>query len=183
VTEKAFAHILTLFDAAHIYSDTGAEQAVQRPVDHADWLNRRASNAMLIAQSRARIAAAEHLIGSSDMLARQSAKLVRPSSWEPVGPRFLPLDQQMADAAIAAQARYERSQVQELHEAGISLRGHLQEVVLASKQLRWRTQEIRTQSAELRAQSSAQKARSQRLRSHVQSARCHAQWPLTVDLS
>ncbi len=123
--------------------------------DHPSWLDRRASNAKLIAEARARIAKGTRAVVSGEQLVRQSAKLMPRSAFDPPTrpPRLL----KRLDEAWPEQVRYEQTRVRELREIGYSLLSYAEEMVVASQEIRWQARQTR-----MRAQ--AQRERSLRLR-------------------
>lgn len=118
-----------------------------------DPLDRRASNAKLIAQSRSRLATSRLKVRQSEQLVQQSERLVPHSTFDP--PRTRAPDR--VSEAVARWARHEEATVQKLRETGISLRSYMEEVVVASQEIRW-------QACQTRALSCAQRALSSRLR-------------------
>ena len=92
------------------------------------WLDRRASNAKLIAKARDRIAKGNSAVLYGEQLVRQSARLVPSSVFDPPpagrGKRL--------DEALAKQVRYEQVRIKEIREIGYFLRSCMKETVVAS---------------------------------------------------
>lgn len=114
--------------------------------------------AKLIAEARARIANGHRAALQAAQLERQSAKLMPQFTFDPATrpPRL----RIRLDDAWAEHARHEQIRIRELGETGYSLLSHAEEVVVASKEIRWQVQETRTRSQ-------AQREHSQRLRCAV----------------
>src|SRR5690242_5406288 len=128
---------------------------MRRTMPDRDWLDRRASNAKLIAEARARVAAGSRAILRGEQLVQQSAKLMLQSPLDP--PARPPQSLKLLDEARAEQARYEQHRIRTLREVGYSLLSHVEEMVVTSQESRWQARQTR-----MRAQ--AERKRSLRLR-------------------
>lgn len=119
----------------------------------ADLLSRQASNALLIAASRAAMARCRRAVRISDQLMRASARLIPRSSLH-APPWQTPSegDQQAeGDEVARRQAHGERRAVEVLQQIGISLRSSAEEIVVKSRETRWQARQIRMQSGALRS--------------------------------
>ena len=117
-----------------------------------DW---RASNALLIASSRAAMERGHRAVQISDQLMRASAKLMPRSSLK-APPRQTPNDRDWratADEVARGQANAERRATEALRQMGYLLRSHMEEVVIASQETRRQSRQIRMQSGVLLARS------------------------------
>jgi hypothetical protein len=114
-----------------------------------DCLDRAAQVAMLIAQSRARLAVSARRIRESEQLVQHSARLVPQSAFDPPRPR-LP---DPVGEAIARRAREEQAWAEELRQIGCLLRSFVKEAVVASQETRWQARQSQVRSAEQQASS------------------------------
>jgi hypothetical protein len=125
-----------------------------------DRLNRRASNAALIAVSRTAIARGRRLVETSDQLMRTSARLMPRSSLE--APPQMPSERERqaeADEAAGRQANAERCETVELRRISHALRSYVEELVVTSQEIRWEARQIQMQSRALRARALQVRAR------------------------
>lgn len=118
-------------------------------------LDRQASNAKLIAQSRARFAISTRKVHQSEALVRQTAALVPRSAFDPPHPRSA---DPIADAMVW-RGRREQARLKELRAIGFSLRCSVNEAVVASQETRWQARQTRMQAAAQRARMQQQQAR------------------------
>ena len=124
-----------------------------RNLHDADLLGRQASNALLVAASRAAIARCRLAVQISDQLMRASAKLLPRSSLQ-APPWQTPSEgdrQAEGNEATRRQANADRQAMEVLRQIGISLRSCAEEIVIKSRETRWQARQIRTQSGALRS--------------------------------
>src|SRR5690242_18940170 len=125
-----------------------------------DRLNRRASNAALIAASRTAIARGRRLVETSDQLMRTSARLKPRSSLE--APPQMPSERERqaeADEAAGRQANAERCETVELRRISHALRSYVEELVVTSHEIRWEARHTQVRARALRARALQVRAR------------------------
>jgi hypothetical protein len=119
------------------------------------WLDRRASNAALVAESRAAIARGRRMVETSDQLMRTSAKLMPRSSLEDPPRRMRSAREWQAEMndAVCRRVSAERRETEVLRQVGHSLRSYAEEMVVELQEIRWQAQETRERSRVQRARS------------------------------